>query len=488
MTEEPIVPPPFVLSDEQLVAHDDIVVYMTAKEVKGYLLLKGYAGTGKTSTLSRAIKTALKNFRETKELQAFRPTIVASAPTHKAVRVLRKSAELGGNVEYGTIHSLLGLKPVVDDKTGKQVFKPTSDPSEKSLENYSVLVLDEVSMLNREIFDLLIERAELNNIRIIFVGDPVQIPPVGELDSEVLMHPEKYGIKVYELTKSMRQAGTNPILDLASEIRRIYRTGKAYGRIFERVVDGTGITMFGGGNPDIVPTLEKYFCSADFKADADYMKVIAWTNNTVNNVNNRVRNMLYEVPEGMVGLPKLMNGEKLIMDNIYNLPEELGRRLPNNEEIEVVNYEVVRRGIQWKKMDHINSMVRQEVYNPECYKATVSYFSERGKVVKSVIYVLHEREELAFQNILDTIMSSAKTVPFGNQDRNMLFRHYYETKGKFAEVKYHYAVTAHKSQGSTYDNCMVMEWDIHKNFKTEERNRIQYVAVTRARRNLFIID
>jgi ATP-dependent exoDNAse (exonuclease V) alpha subunit len=60
-------------------------------------------------------------------------------------------------------------------------------------------------------------------------------------------------------------------------------------------------------------------------------------------------------------------------------------------------------------------------------------------------------------------------------------------RDKLAQVKYNYAITAHKSQGSTYENVIVIEPDIDANSKIVERNRIKYVAYTRAKSLLFIV-
>jgi ATP-dependent exoDNAse (exonuclease V) alpha subunit len=89
--------------------------------------------------------------------------------------------------------------------------------------------------------------------------------------------------------------------------------------------------------------------------------------------------------------------------------------------------------------------------------------------------------------MMEAVKKSAFAAPFGNE-RSEMWRHYFYLDGIFAKVKYNYAVTAHKAQGSTYTNCMLAMWDIVKNPRLEERNRIIYVGATRARNMLYIVQ
>jgi ATP-dependent exoDNAse (exonuclease V) alpha subunit len=87
------------------------------------------------------------------------------------------------------------------------------------------------------------------------------------------------------------------------------------------------------------------------------------------------------------------------------------------------------------------------------------------------------------------------SLAYTNPLRNKLWVAYFKVDRVFAAVKHNYALTCHKSQGSTYENCMMIDWDINmnikmqggKDIKLEERNRIKYVAATRAKQKLFIV-
>jgi ATP-dependent exoDNAse (exonuclease V) alpha subunit len=71
--------------------------------------------------------------------------------------------------------------------------------------------------------------------------------------------------------------------------------------------------------------------------------------------------------------------------------------------------------------------------------------------------------------------------------RNKSWIRYYGFIRRYADVSYGYAITAHKSQGSTYNTTFVLDDDINMNFNVVERNRIKYTAYTRASKKLYVL-
>jgi hypothetical protein len=486
------------LNEGQQIAHDRTVAYVTGEgeNLPQIILIRGYAGTGKTFTVNRIIET-LKAWSNKQQDCTKKLSIAATAPTHKAVRVMRKNAELGSSVTYATLHSLLKLKPKNDEKTGKKIFVRSTDPND-GRGDANVIFVDEVSMLgdkstgkhNEEEVGLWSALVELlqedSNIKLILLGDPVQIPPVNEVDSPVFLHPEKYGIEVVELTQSMRQTGDNPILDYATEIRNTYKNLEIDREPFAKSVNGTGISLLSVVDGKIIDEiLEKQFGSPEFKADADHMKVIAWTNATVNSFNNKVRRMLYAVPEGMLALPLIVNGEKLILDERYIVPGTNGFALPTNEELEVASYEVVKKAVRYKLWTPMG--YTEKSINPQIYQTKARFRTVKGDWKEVELYIAHERAAPEIKNMMEAVKKSAFAAPFGTE-RSEMWKHFFYLDGIFAKVKYNYAVTAHKAQGSTYTNCMLAMWDIVKNPRLEERNRIIYVGATRAKNMLYIVQ
>jgi hypothetical protein len=333
------------------------------------------------------------------------------------------------------------------------------------------------------------EAMEEHNLKLILLGDEAQIPPVKEKDSVPFLDTELYGIEVVRLTEPMRQTGDNPILDYATAIRGTYKKNiwidpALYAKVNQF---GEGIEILQGvQTKEITTLLEDLFGSDYFRADADYAKVITWSNQVADIFNKQIRRMLYPVPEGMLSLPMIVNGEKLIMDDRYVAATEFKPIiLPNNEEVEVEKYQVMKKALPykiWTPMGYTEKSI-----NPQIYQAIVRFRNLRNDWVKARLNIVHETSIKDVQKVLDEVSQSAKMAPFGHERKGM-WNHFWEIHGQFAHIKYNYAVTAHKSQGSTYQNCVMVGYNIKANSQFEERNRIAYVAATRAKKKLYYIE
>jgi len=345
-------------------------------------------------------------------------------------------------------------------------------------------------MLADELFVLLIPYVK-RGLKLIFIGDKAQIPPVNHLDSKPFMEAErtKYGIGIVELSTIVRQALDNPILAYATRIRKAYQTASDFPVTTHTIPDLdplSGIIHVGEENNErIEEIVERYFNCEEFRQDADHMKIVCWRNNTVDQFNRMVRRHIYKDEPN---LPFIMRGEKLIVDESVVLSS--GRiLLSTNEEIEVSDYNVEEATLNYLTMQLVNREWVPD--NPEVtfkfYNTWVKYFDEDGIEQQANIRILHESENTRMQGVLKEIKSAATNVPQGTPWRGKLWQSFYQVDGKFAKVKYNYAITSHKSQGSTYSNTMLVDWDIAVNPRTEERNRIRYVAATRARYLLFIV-
>ena len=126
---------------------------------KKFFLLSGYAGTGKTFTITEFVKGLDSDVR-----------VILTAPTNKAVRVLDRMAEKAGLVvDTGTIHSLLGL--VLSYEKEKQVLKKKRA---STISKYDLVIVDECSMVGEELWHT-IEGSLINHsTQVIFVGDERQ--------------------------------------------------------------------------------------------------------------------------------------------------------------------------------------------------------------------------------------------------------------------------------------------------------------------------
>ena len=445
-----------VLTVEQQVAYDRIEKF-TSDRGSGMLVLGGYAGTGKTFLVSRF-------------LQNFQRSVLVSAPTHKAVKVLKKfgGGSNGMGVAYSTVHSALGMKEVITPD-GKQTFKKDRMYPDK-VNDYGYMVVDEVSMLSDDLFKYLLEYVERGSLKLIFVGDPLQIPPIGKddcipFDKDMQM---RYDMQVNTLKNVVRQAVDNPIIKLSMSIRDNIKNENVYGGMRDEIVNESGVQFLRGmRKEEMWDVLYPYFTSDNFKDDPDYAKVIAWTNRTVDYYNNLIRRMIY----GQDVLPRIMKGEMLIADSPIMEDGTTRILFTTNEEMEVMDYTI-------KEEDINHGQFMLKYYDTK----VVNLESER----ESWVRIIHEDSMETYKEILNMLKEVALSHQ-GNYKAVQCWREYYEFQENFASVKYNYAITAHKSQGSTYDYAFVIDYDMNLNKKLSERNRIKYTACTRPRKILHIV-
>lgn len=413
-------------------------------------LLEGAAGTGKTTTIG----VFLEWISDNDILQ----NVAMCSPTHKALKVLKKSCPKKCNdiATFSTIHSMLGLRHQIT-KDGEEIFVR----DKKKMSNFpffQLVIIDESSMLANQLFDEINDQ-NYNHIKVLFVGDSNQINPVNHSMSMPMKEKvrEKMNIKHLKLTKIVRQAENNPIIKHSQDVIKekfAFKPGN------KEMVDSSGVVMLGDQKDVIYKLLKYYFVHDNFDKNADYCKVIAWRNLTVDYYNKIIRNFKYGK-----GAPKIVCDEKLLVEKPITDGDNV--LFNTNDDLVVERIDVSEKSIDretWK-----------------CYRCDVACGD-----TDEIIDILHEDEEKRFKKKLTALANKAKADQNAST-RTRKWRDYYEFMNKFANVKYNYAITAHNSQGSTYDNCFVIKSDIDLNSKKDERRRITYTAFTRPKNMLYII-
>lgn len=216
-----------------------------------------------------------------------------------------------------------------------------------------------------------------------------------------------------------------------------------------------------------MPDILDMFSSTYFKTNPDYVKIIAWTNREVDKYNKIVRTHLFGE-----GIPKIIPGDKLTADAPYI--EDKVALIKNNEDMEVVSATI--------EEDNVGPDLYIKVY-----KSVVKVFGLEGDTYDVAVKILHEDSDTDFKAVLNLLKTRALAEVKGTYKHKEAWREFYRFKDRYLRAKYSYAITAHKSQGSSYDHTVVMMYDIIKNNKTEERNRILYTACTRPRYTLKIV-
>lgn len=438
-------------------------------------ILKGYAGTGKT-TIVKVIADYLAQNQH----------VYLMAPTGRAARVL--AAKTGRTAV--TIHKAIYEKACVVSKNVKDVaeseFKFIFPVRKNEHGGKIVAIVDEASMvcsrkIEHELFefgtDNLMEdlldfaRPDFGG-KVIFVGDPAQLPPVGENVSNALRasYFEERGLKVVEeeLTEVLRQKGDSIILKNAMMIRDLLKKEKRNNLVFEEKE----------GDVETVPSgefLEKYLDYRKQSGKHDSV-VICYSNSSASRYNRDIRASLYGGDA-----PLRVNDILLITQNNYRLGRMNGEFVP-----------VLEVGARTQQSAPVYAQVG----------------SERKRILVTINFVqvtVPDGNNVPMQCMLieDLLMSDKATISIDENRAlyiNFCMRNPHLKQGteEFAEAlmtdayynairaKYGYAVTGHKCQGGEWGKVFVDYTD--RTGLNDDSLRWAYTATTRAQKTLYVTN
>jgi intein/homing endonuclease len=405
-----------------------------------------------------------------KVLDNYRYGVVVSAPTHKAKKVVMNTTGEDG----ATLHSLLGLRPDVDldnFNPNDPKFNPIAIPK---ITDFNFVIIDEASMINQELYDLIIEQTKGSRTKVLFMGDPAQIPPVGEKASVVFQQDQTK--QFHQLTKIERQNDTNPLAFIYDALRN--NLNKLDGG-FERksVMNelGEGV-IFTVDKREFRKAILDKFKSEEFQKNTDFAKVIAWKNDTVMLSNAVIREQLLGKDTDIVEVGDLLMGYRSVSEEKqrFNIIENSADyRVMKKESLEENTYGIMGYIVQLREDLAKGRFKHQDVFivntedpdNLHLYAEMHDFFRDMGKSNKKNWKKYYDFRR---NNLL------MKTV---EKYRNGLYRSTQDVIVK--DLDYGFAITCHKAQGSTYSHVFVMENDMNDNWVLKERNQIKYVALTR---------
>lgn len=351
--------------------------------------------------------------------------ICLAAPTNKAVRVLSETTDIP-SVTYKTIYSVLGLRMMANGE-----FKELTDGGQCRISDFDLVVIDEGSMCNTSLLDYIKKKTDLADTKIVVIGDKEQLPPVGEEVSPIWT---RYDVN-FELTEVMRHQ--NSILDFVQSIR---------GNVSpEFVSPGKQVHMC--SDEKFMLAIRKYAERGDFHAgDA---KAIAWRNVTVDWLNEYIRSNNEKTKSDL----KFVKGDRVVIKEPIIVGETT--IASTDDEGDIVSAEVT----QHVRYSHLKA-----------WKLRI--FLDTGESITA--YTIHESSAKALDNMLEDMKNKK------------MWREFWKIKEAFHNVSYGYALTAHRSQGSTFKTVFVDAGDVMLNRKSSERTKCLYVACSRASEMLYI--
>ena len=434
------------------------------------ILLTGYAGTGKTF-ITKVITQQLKM------------PFYVSAPIHKAVRVISKVT----NAKGLTLHSFHGLRlnlNLEDFNIENPQFDPLGDPK---CDRCRVLIVDEASQTPKGIYDLNKARAKEYGYKILYIGDKGQLPPTKETVSKVFNIERKYN-----LTQVVRQEESNELLALFKFLRYDldYNTSTAITHLLKDrnklSGDGTGYQVL--KTKAYAEELLKITTLENLK-NPDFIRSVSYTNSAVGTWNKITRNSMIGVNIPIITTQDVITAYITIVDEFNEIV------ISNSTDYTVysirdytddyglktyaVNFVEVGGIFPTKTLQVIDHL---DIPTFSKYKAIVGYLLKQAQNASSTE---KGKKWKKYFNFIHSHLCMVEYKIHVNGDNTTIKK----------SIDYAFGITAHKAQGSTYNNVAVDLMDImyyYKNGKYHNytdiamRNKLLYVALSRAKESALI--
>lgn len=420
---------------------------------QSFFILSGYAGTGKT--------TVIQHFIDTLE-----PTQIAmTAPTNKAVKVMERMATPSSKheIEYLTIYKILDLTMGFEDD--EKIIIPR-EGNKNTIKNFKLIIIDEGSMISSKLFELLVEIVKKYRIKIIILGDPAQLPPVNEEISPVFLN--EYQFPSMSLTKVMRVENGNPLLLTVDKVRERVLSPEFWIdhiELHNSFTDDRSMGYFQLSRERWLATMVTAFNSKEWKDNPDFVRAIAWTNRAVDNLNNFIRNNIYDDAR----VPYL-EGERLIAkDSIFAQGSDIVL-INNSSEMEII----------WAEPG------TDKKYGFNTWVMLVK--AEDGLRHQLTVLDKNDTETMRkYNGILAEFADNARNETVSYLRKSAWGKFWSLKEKTYASVNYAYALTSHKAQGSTFNHVFVEQSDILKNTNHKERYQSLYVAYSRASHRVMVV-
>lgn len=482
----------------QLTANQESLVLeleaFLAEKEEHVFILSGYAGTGKTF-----ITKGLSEF-----LAAVGRQCVLTAPTGKAARVITQKSGRPATTIHKKIYSTKDIREYkVDELDGSETYKLYAELEVNDDADNAVYVIDEASMVSDvysegEFFRfgsgrLLSDLMKYVNLdhndhakKIIFIGDDAQLPPVRmnfspALDQRYLA--KTFGVanaSRFELSQVVRQDAGSGILSSANALRDPL-SKKTFNKL-SLDTDAPDVHTYPGASE----LVSSYLTASGNKVD-DVAMIIASSNADVASFNEQVRARLFPGKKNVTRGDKLVvvmncvvdgvgvnNGDLVYVTHVADTPEfrSVTLRTKNSSTGKVEETEVT---LQFRDVD-----IAFRTPNGDVIRASV-------KIIESLLYSSHPN--------LSSDETKALYIDFKRRNRH-LPRAGKELGDALKEdpyfnvlrVKFGYALTCHKAQGSEWSDVFVQCKTHHTERRTEEYFRWLYTAITRASTRVHLLN
>ncbi|MDB5017095.1 MAG: recD2 3 [Mucilaginibacter sp.] len=445
---------------QQMELFDKLHGFLVSENGDECFILKGYAGTGKTTILGALVKA----------LRSYNFKYVLLAPTGRAAKVI---TAYSGRKAF-TIHKRIYRKrSAVNVDEG---FLLGDNLAENTL-----FIVDEASMISDEIginhrasllYDLINYVYNTKNCKLMLVGDTAQLPPVGSEDSpalDVALMKDKFGLDVFsfELTDVLRQQKDSGILYNVTRVRDIIRKKKE--KMPQIVTKGYKDMYRMKGD-----MLEEGLNYAYNKYGNDNTLIICRSNKNANAYNMQIRGRILYREEELTGGDQVM----VVKNNYFWMQDQ-----EEGSTGFIANGDIARI----KKVRRVEDM-----------------YGFRFADVQLEFIDYAEDPVIDCKVLIDTLYTEAPALPPEDQKRFYLevmkdYDHIPNKRAKWNElkqnpyynalqIKFAYAITCHKAQGGQWDAVFVDQGYLTEEMVNTDFLRWFYTACTRATSELFLVN
>ena len=452
----------FTPTAEQEYALDVFARFMTDSDDQVVMIMRGSAGTGKT-TLAGAIVRAMA---------ALKQKMILLAPTGRAAKVFSLNA---GHVAY-TIHRRIYRQKSAGDLSSFNL--------NDNLNRDTLFIIDEASMIANQgygdsafgsgcllddLMTFVYQSGRGSNCRMLLIGDKAQLPPVGEDESPALMADvlRCYGMRVYEcdLNQVLRQGEESGILWNATQIRQMITHDEMTQLPKIRFAGFADIQMVPGG--ELIDALSTSY----YRVGTDETIVITRSNKRANIYNQGIRNQVLDRED------ELCRGDQLMIVKNNYFWTEGSKEIPfiANGDIAVV-----------QRVRHVHELygfrfaeVTMQLPDYDDFELTATVCLDT--LTSEAPALTHEQQEQLYNAVMEDyadIPQKAERIKKMKTDR------YYNA----LQVKFAYAVTCHKAQGGQWAHVYLDQGYMTDDMLTPDYIHWLYTAFTRATEQLYLVN
>jgi exodeoxyribonuclease-5 len=445
------------LSQEQKHAFGIFQDWLAEDLARDPFVLSGFAGTGKTFLSMRFLA----------EAEALGLCWTVAAPTHKAVDVLREHLQRAGlraTWYPSTLHRLLRLK--LKRQHDLELCQETAQTA-RSLESLALVLIDEASMLDSSLLEITLRCAHPFATRLIFVGDPAQLPPISESVSPVFS-----GLKARSvaLTQVVRHSGA--VLRLASGLRMGTLPCEAPPALPALEFQGSRVAFW--ERTAWLDAAQAALRRCAEVQDPNLARILCYTNRSLERLVPIARRAVHgEAADGQSVLPgEVLITRGAVMGAACREPSEAAGDgelvLGSNRELKVL--EVEPELCDLSAFGAAAPPVLIETLNLRVHTG-------EGECRLRLMPPIASKARGELDGALRSLRSQALAADQGQA--RWIWRHYFQVRDAFAPLGPASVLTVHRSQGSTFGEVFV-DGDVFTAADRVLRRRLIYVAVSRA--------